>query len=81
METTSNPSLKPEMVSKKISNRRVKTKHTPVLRENSDSSNHVGVNAKPRDHNEIDSPKSTLTRSLHQRRMIQATSLYPLHQM
>ena len=56
METTSNPSLKPEMVSKKISNRRVKTKHTPVLRENSDSSNHVGVNAKPRDHNEIDSP-------------------------
>ena len=56
METTSNPSLKPEMVSKKISNRRVKTKHTPVQRENSDSSNHVGVNAKPRDHNEIDSP-------------------------
>jgi len=56
METSSNPSLKPEVSSKKISNRRVKTKHTPILHENSDSSNHVGVNAKPRDHNEIDSP-------------------------
>ena len=56
METSSNPSSKPEVTSKKISNRRVKTKHTPILRENSDSSNHAGVNTKTGDPNEIDSP-------------------------
>ena len=44
METSSNPSMKPEVTSKKISNRRAKTKHTPILQENSDSSNHAGVN-------------------------------------
>ena len=56
METSSNPSLKPEVDSKKISNRRVKTKRPPIVHENSDSSNHVRVNTKPRDLNEIDSP-------------------------
>ena len=56
METSSNPSSKAEVTSKKISNRRAKTKLTPILHENSDSSNHAGVNTKTGDLNEIDSP-------------------------
>ena len=57
METSSIPSLKPEVASKKkSSNRRIKTKHTPIPNENSNSSNHEGVNINTGDHNEIDSP-------------------------
>ena len=56
METSSNPSLKPETVSKKTSNRRVKTKRTPILHANSESSNHAGVTILNSKRNELDSP-------------------------
>ena len=56
METSTNPSSKPEVTSKKISNRRAKTKLTPIRHKNSDSSNHEEVHTKTGDLNEIDSP-------------------------
>ena len=60
METSVNPSSKPEVTPKKISNRRAKTKLTPIQHKNSDSSNHTEVHTKTGDLNEIDSPTDNI---------------------
>ena len=63
MDTSSNPSSKSEVTSKKNSNRRVKTKLSPILHENTDSSNHTGDNTKTENLNELDSPTANITSS------------------